>query len=80
MPLDTPQTSTSDVTWTVTGRYNSQSATSFQLHITTEGGAGSEAEGDDFLQQLVDVLSARFPSVAGTKGFTSYTTRNMTTS
>jgi len=80
MPLDPPQTSASDITWIVNGSYNTSSATSFQLHITTEGGTGSEAEGDAFLQDLVNTLAARYPNVNGTKGYTSYTTRNMTLS
>ncbi|MFJ6841336.1 hypothetical protein ACIQRE_01555 [Streptomyces griseoluteus] len=77
MPLGDPQTTQSDVTWTVSGRLNANSTTSFQLHITTEGTPASEAEGDLLLQQLVDVLSNRFAGVSGTKGFTSYTTRSM---
>lgn len=80
MPLDTPQTSQSDVTWTASGRYSAQSATTFQLHITTEGTAETEAEGDALLQALVDLLSTRFPGVTGTKGYTAYTTRAMTLS
>lgn len=80
MPLDTPQTSQSDVTWIASGRLNAQSTTSFQLHITTEGTPATEAEGDDLLQQLVDLLSTKFTGVTGTKGYTSYTTRAMTLS
>ncbi|MET9123024.1 hypothetical protein [Streptomyces sp. NPDC004528] len=80
MPLSQPDTSQSDTTWTVTGKYSERSATTFQLQIVTEGGADAEEEGDAFLQQLVDVLAGRFPSVAGTKSFTSLTTRGMTPS
>ncbi|MEU1407109.1 hypothetical protein ABZ471_33015 [Streptomyces sp. NPDC005728] len=80
MPLDTPETTQSDVTWTASGRLNAQSTTSFQLHITTEGAPQTEAEGDALLQQLVDLLSTRFVGVTGTKGYTAYTTRNMTLS
>jgi len=79
MPLDTPQTSTSDTTWTINGRLNSNSATSFQLSISTESPA-TESEGDALLQALVDLLAPRYYNVTGTKGFTAYTTRNMTTS
>ncbi|MFE2469700.1 hypothetical protein [Streptomyces mirabilis] len=77
MPLDPPQTSTSDTTWIINGKYSAQSATTFQLSITTEGGSNAEAEGDAFHQQLVDVLSAHFPGVVGTKGYTSFTSRTM---
>lgn len=80
MPLDTPQTTQSDTTWTLSGRVSDQSTTSFQLHITTEGTPTSEAEADALLQSLVDLLSPRFAGVSATKGFTAYTTRNMTTS
>ncbi|MEU6552125.1 hypothetical protein ABZ915_17840 [Streptomyces sp. NPDC046915] len=79
MPLDPPQTSTGDTTWVVNGRYSAQSATTFQVHVTVEGPT-DEAEGDACLQALVDVLSTRFASITGTKGFTAYTTRNMTLS
>ncbi|MFI1767531.1 hypothetical protein ACH41H_36540 [Streptomyces sp. NPDC020800] len=79
MPLDPPQTSTSDITWVVNGRYSANSATSFQVHITTEG-PSDEDEGDACLQALVDLLTTRFAGVSGTKGYTSYTTRNMTLS
>jgi len=77
MPLAPPETSSSDTTWVVNGRYSANSATTFQLHVTTEG-PSDEAEGDACLQALVDLLSTRFASVTGTKGYTSYTTRNMT--
>jgi len=79
MPLDSPQTSTSDVTWTVSGRYSANSVTSFQAHVTVEG-PSDEAEGDACLQALVDLLSTRFPGVTATKGYTTYTTRGMTVS
>ena len=79
MPLDQPQTSTSDITWVVNGRYSANSATTFQAHITVEG-PSDETEGDACLQALVDLLSTRFTGVTGTKGFTAYTTRNMTPS
>jgi hypothetical protein len=79
MPLTQPETSTSDTTWVVNGRYNNNSATAFQLVITTEG-ASTESEGDTLLQQFVDLLSSRYYGVTGTKGYTAYTTRNMTTS
>ena len=79
MPLDQPQTSTSDTTWVVNGRYSANSATTFQAHITVEG-PSDEAEGDACLQALVDLLGTRFAGVTGTKGYTAYTTRNMTPS
>ncbi|QTD96959.1 hypothetical protein [Streptomyces cyanogenus] len=79
MPLDPPQTSTSDVTWVVNGRYNANSVTSFQVHISVEG-PSDEDEGDACLQALVDLLRTRFAGVTGTKGYTSYTTRAMTPS
>jgi hypothetical protein len=79
MPLAPPETSTSDIAWIVNGRYNANSVTSFQLHITVEG-PSDEAEGDACLQALVDLLGTRFAGVAGTKGFTAYTTRAMTPS
>ncbi|MFJ9374443.1 hypothetical protein [Streptomyces sp. NPDC101455] len=76
MPLDPPQTSNSDTTWIINGRLNKDSLTGFQLSITTEG-PSTESEGDALLQALVDLLSPRYFNVAGTKGFTAYTTRNM---
>jgi hypothetical protein len=79
MPLDPPETSTSDTTWFVNGRYSANSVTSFQVKVTVEG-PSQEAEGDACLQALVDLLGTRFAGVTGTKGFTAYTTRNMTTS
>lgn len=79
MPLDPPQTSSSDITWVVNGRYSANSSTSFQAHITVEG-PSAEAEGDACLQALIDLLQTRFAGVTGTKGFTAYTTRNMTPS
>lgn len=77
MPLDPPETSNSGSTWVINGRLNATSVTSFQTTITTEGPA-TEAEGDALLQDLVDLLSTRYYNVSGTKGYTSYTTRNMT--
>lgn len=79
MPLDQPQTSTSETTWSISGRLSNSSATNFQVHITTEG-PSTESEGDALLQALVDLLAPRYYSVTGTKGYTAYTTRNMTTS
>ena len=79
MPLQPPQTSTSDTTWIINGRLNANSITGFQVSITTEG-PSTEAEGDALLQSLVDLLSSRYYGVTGTKGYTSYTTRNMTVS
>lgn len=79
MPLDTPQTSTGDTTWIVNGRLNATSVTGFQVTITTEG-PSTESEGDDLLQQLVDLLTPRYHAVTGFKGYNAYTTRNMTTS
>jgi hypothetical protein len=79
MPLDSPESSNSDTTWVINGRLNASSGTGFQTTITTEGPA-TEAEGDALLQDLVDLLSTRYYSVTGTKGYTSYTTRNMTRS
>lgn len=79
MSLDPPQTSTSETTWIVNGRLNKDSLTGFQLSITTEG-PSTEGEGDALLQALVDLLSPRYYNVTGTKGFTAYTTRNMTPS
>ncbi|MEW2300286.1 hypothetical protein AB0958_09925 [Streptomyces sp. NPDC006655] len=79
MPLDPPQTSTSDTTWVINGRLNPNSVTAFQVSITTEGPA-TEAEGDALLQALVDLLSPKYTGVTGTKGYTAYTTRNMTPS
>ncbi|MET9086174.1 hypothetical protein ABZX77_30585 [Streptomyces sp. NPDC004237] len=80
MPLDIPQTSTSDITWVVNGRVSANSVTAFQVVITTEGTPDTEAEGDALLQGLVDLLSTRYYNVSGTKGYTAYTTRNMTVS
>ncbi|MFJ8153977.1 hypothetical protein [Streptomyces sp. NPDC094468] len=77
MPLEQPQTSTSDITWVVNGRASAASATAWQLVITTEGTPDTEAEGDALLQAMVDLLGPRFYNVAGTKGFTAYTTRQM---
>ena len=79
MPLDPPQTSSSDTTWIVNGRYNANSITSFQVSISVEG-PSTESEGDALLQDLVDLLSTRYYGVTGTKGYTAYTTRNMTLS
>ncbi|MET7479525.1 hypothetical protein ABZT17_34900 [Streptomyces sp. NPDC005648] len=79
MPLDAPQTSQSDTTWTVSGRYNANSVTAFQVSITVES-SSTEAEGDALLQELVDLLTSRYAGVTGTKGFTAYTTRSMTPS
>lgn len=79
MPLDQPQTSTSETTWIINGRLNGTSATGFQLTITTEG-PSTESEGDALLQSLVDLLAPRYYSVNGFKGYNAYTTRNMTTS
>jgi hypothetical protein len=79
MPLEQPQTSNSDTTWVINGRLNANSVTGFQVSITTEG-PSTESEGDTLLQGLVDLLSTRYYGVTGTKGYTSYTTRNMTAS
>ena len=79
MPLDPPQTSNSDTTWIVNGRYRATSVTGFQVSITVEG-PSTESEGDTLLQELVDLLSTRYYGVTGTKGYSAYTTRNMTTS
>lgn len=79
MSLDPPETSTSDTTWFVNGRLNANSITSFQVSITVEG-PSTESEGDALLQGLVDLLSTRYYGVNGTKGYTAYTTRNMTPS
>ena len=79
MPLDPPQTSNSDTTWIVNGRYNANTITSFQVSISVEG-PSTESEGDALLQELVDLLSTRYYGVNGTKGYTAYTTRNMTAS
>jgi hypothetical protein len=77
MPLDQPQTSASDTTWIVNGRYNSNSITGFQVSITVEG-PSTESEGDALLQEFVDLLSSRYYGVTGTKGYSAYTTRTMT--
>ncbi|MEU0039097.1 hypothetical protein [Streptomyces sp. NPDC006333] len=79
MPLDPPQTSTSDTTWVINGRLNASSVTGFQTTIFVEG-LSTEGEGDALLQDLVDLLSTRYYNVVGIKGFTAYTTRNMTKS
>jgi hypothetical protein len=79
MPLDQPQTSNSDTTWVVNGRLNATSITGFQVTITVEG-PSTESEGDALLQQFVDLLSSRYYGVTGTKGYSAYTTRNMTPS
>jgi hypothetical protein len=79
MPLNPPETSTSDIAWIVNGRYSPNSVTSFQLKVTVEG-PSDEAEGDACLQALVDLLGSRFAGVNGTKAFTAYTTRAMTPS
>lgn len=76
MPLQPPQTSTSDTTWIVNGRYNVNSITGFQVAITVEG-PSTESEGDALLQEFVDLLSSRYYDVTGTKGYSAYTTRNM---
>jgi|tagenome__1003787_1003787.scaffolds.fasta_scaffold16815605_2 hypothetical protein len=77
MPLEPPQTSNSDTTWIVNGHYNANSVTSFQIAITVEG-PSTAPEGDALLQELVDLLSSRYFGVTGTKGYSAYTTRNMT--
>ncbi|MYR84096.1 hypothetical protein GTY41_03835 [Streptomyces sp. SID685] len=79
MPLDPPQTSTSETTWIVNGRLSANSITSFQVSITVEG-PGTESEGDQMLQDFVDLLSSRYYNVSGFKGYSAYTTRTMTTS
>ena len=79
MPLDQPQTSTSDTTWIVNGHLNSTSVTGFQVSISVEG-PSTESEGDALLQALVDLLAPRYYNVTGFKGYTSYTTRTMTVS
>jgi hypothetical protein len=79
MPLDQPQTSTSETTWIINGHLNATSATGFQLSITTEG-PSTESEGDSLLQALVDLLAPRYYNVAGFKGYNAYTTRAMTPS
>lgn len=79
MPLEPPQTSSSDTTWIINGHLNATSVTGFQVSITVEG-PSTESEGDALLQSLVDLLASRYYGVTGTKGYTSYTTRNMTTS
>lgn len=79
MPLDQPQTSTSETAWTINGRLNASSATGFQLTITTEG-PSTESEGDALLQSLVDLLAPRYYGVSGFKGYNAYTTRTMTPS
>ncbi|MGW4886898.1 hypothetical protein [Streptomyces murinus] len=79
MPLDPPQTSTSETTWIVNGRLSANSVTSFQVSINVESSA-TESEGDQMLQDFVDLLSSRYYSVSGFKGYNAYTTRNMTTS
>lgn len=79
MPLDTPQTSTSDTTWTVNGHLNATSVTGFQVSISVEG-PSTESEGDALLQALVDLLAPRYYNVTGFKGYSAYTTRTMTPS
>jgi len=79
MPLDQPQTSTSETTWVINGRYNAQSITSFQVCITVES-PSTEPEGDELLQEFVDLLSSRYYGVSGFKGYNAYTTRAMTPS
>ena len=79
MPLDPPQTSNSDTTWIINGRYNSTTITGFQVAITVESSA-TESEGDALLQELVNLLAPKYYNVTGTKGYTAYTTRNMTPS
>lgn len=76
MPLDQPQTSTNETTWTVNGRLSANSITAFQVNITVEG-SSTESEGDALLQQLVDLLAPRYYNVSGFKGYYAYTTRNM---
>ncbi|WDO09968.1 hypothetical protein ME763_32275 [Streptomyces murinus] len=79
MPLGQPETSNSETTRIVNGRLNSTSITAFQVSITVEG-PGTESEGDQLLQEFVDLLSSRYYGVNGFKGYSAYTTRNMTTS
>lgn len=79
MPLAQPETSTSDTTWVVNGRYRSNTVTAFQISITVES-ASTETEGDALLQEFVDLLASRYYNVTGTKGYNAYTTRNMTVS
>ncbi|RPE44173.1 hypothetical protein EDD90_7403 [Streptomyces sp. Ag109_O5-1] len=76
MPLDVPQTSQNPAVWVVNGRYSNASITAFQVTISVES-QSTEPEGDDLLQQLVDLLSPRFPGVVGMKSYTSNTVRDM---
>ncbi|MEU2339993.1 hypothetical protein ABZ608_41785 [Streptomyces sp. NPDC013172] len=77
MPLDTPQTSQSPAERVVNGRYSANSSTQFQLLIITEGTSDAEAEGDVFLQELVDLLKPRYTGVVGMKTYASNTTQAM---
>ncbi|MER6534674.1 hypothetical protein ABT215_12865 [Streptomyces sp900105755] len=76
MPLDQPQTTQNPAGWVVNGRYSNASITAFQVTISVES-QSTESEGDDLLQQLVNLLSPRFPGVVGMKMYTSNIVQDM---
>ncbi|MFF8406889.1 hypothetical protein ACF06P_35340 [Streptomyces sp. NPDC015684] len=78
MPYDTPVTSDSAPSWTLSCQYGTASSVTVSATITFEGSA-TEADADDALQELVDALNARsrFSGITGVKNFTSSATQNM---
>jgi hypothetical protein len=75
MPYEEPVTSQGGITWTVNAQHGQVSVSA---QVIAEG-AGTEADGDSALQDLVDALhrSAAFSNVSGTKSYSASTTRSM---
>ncbi|MFK0173425.1 hypothetical protein ACIQU5_32045 [Streptomyces sp. NPDC090306] len=75
MTLDTPETSSGDTTWTITGLHGT-AGVSFSATFTVEGDA-RPADGDAALQDMVDALTAKktFSRLYGVKSYTQATTQ-----
>ncbi|MER6279328.1 MULTISPECIES: hypothetical protein [Streptomyces] len=78
MPYDSPVTSDSAPSYTVSCQYGTASTVTVSATITFEGSA-LEADADAALQELVDALKARarFSGITGVKTFTANATQNM---
>ncbi|WP_432169043.1 hypothetical protein [Streptomyces sp. 1222.5] len=78
MPYDSPVTSDSAPSWTLSCQYGTASSVTVSASITFEGSA-TEADADAALQELVDALNARsrFSGITGVKSYTASATQNM---
>lgn len=78
MPYDSPVTSDSAASWTLSAQYGIATTVTVSATITVEGSA-TEADADAALQELVDALKARtrFSGIYGVKTYTANATQNM---